>query len=796
MFNYVLCAVCLALGGGGAYLVLKSKFSEWNKALLVYVNDLYSGNKSTFDNESFEKSGAPIELIEVSKKIKETLSSNSTSPIIEAPLKTDDADINEAKKKLNNTLIINELGQKITSSLVLQETFEHVYSTFNSMMDASVVELGVFNSKLEDWKIFSNIEIPSTSGYSNHIADWVQKNDKIVSLEDAENDFGRYVSEPLVMPNGKTAKSILSFPIIFHEEVAGTLTVVSFRKNAFDEYHKDSIQQLLGFLSVALQNAFTHEQLDNLRIRAEQSEKYEQQFLANMSHEIRTPMNAILGMTNLLLDTTLNEKQIKYLSAIKISSGNLLVIINDILDLSKLEAGKMEIEKIPFRIHDVFQNVNDTSRFKAEEKGIQFELNISPDLPAVVKGDPTRLNQIITNLSSNAIKFTEKGKITIAADKPSDSPYIRFRVIDTGIGIPADKLHLLFGNFKQVDSSTFRKYGGTGLGLSISKTLIELQGGKVEVKSELGKGSEFTVKIPYDIGTEEEVIAIEGNKSVDYSGLSGIRVLVAEDNEYNQIVLNDTLESLIDSPVIDIAENGLEVIDMLKKEDYDIILMDAQMPEMDGLDATRAIRKFENEMKRMIPIIALTASVHKADIDKCLDSGMNDFVPKPFTRDQLLGSISGFYHNPNPTVKSANNLEAAPSTQIKTEGETEKEISSKIESSVGEVTSMDFLREFTDGDPERMKKYIGLYLKLLPGNIDKIGAAIDTKDYDALVKVIHAMRPHLNYMGMNETSEWAADIENSIREDKKEESVFELATKLKTNCSKSKVELQEKLELI
>ena len=241
-----------------------------------------------------------------------------------------------------------------------------------------------------------------------------------------------------------------------------------------------------------------------------------------------------------------------------------------------------------------------------------------------------------------------------------------------------------------------------------------------------------------------------------------------------------------------ISENGIEVLDMLNNDEYDLILMDAQMPEMDGLDATRAIRKFEDQKKRNIPIIALTASVHRADIDKCLASGMNDFVPKPFTREELLGSIAQFYHNPNPIENSAKKSDATIEPQnskvIITAAEAEEESDG--------VTSLDFLREFTEGDSERMKKYIGLYLKLLPGNIDKIGNAVESKDYEGLVKVIHAMRPHLNYMGMTVTSEWAAEIENSIREDRKEESVLELASQLKLNCEKSKVELEKRLELI
>lgn len=783
MIHYIMYVVFLLAGAGLSYVLLKNKLSSGASALNKVLDQFKSGKSIRLTGEYI---ALPDELKPVADKFEALVAEQpATNQAKQKAAENPEVDA-ASKKQLNNMLIINELGQKITSSLHLEETFQHLYTTLNSMMDAAVVELGVYNINKENWAIYSNVEVKSTNGYRNHVAEWVQANNRIVELADAEADFGRYVNAPLKVQNGELAKAVLSFPIEFHDEIVGTITVVSFRKNAFDNYHKDSIEHLLGFLSVALQNAYTHEQVHLLRIRAEESEKHEQQFLANMSHEIRTPMNAVLGMTNLLLDSKLDEKQTKYLKAINISSKNLLVIINDILDLSKLEAGKMEIEKIPFRIREVIQNVSDTSKFKAEEKGLRFEINISPDLPEVVKGDPTRLNQVLTNLCSNAVKFTDKGRITISVDKPENSHFIQFRVIDTGIGIPNDKLHLLFGNFKQVDSSTFRKYGGTGLGLAISKTLIELQGGKVEVRSELGTGSEFSVQIPYEIGTEEEVSALHHETAIDRSGLTGVRILVAEDNEYNQIVVNDTLASLIDDVHIDIAENGLIAIEMLKANNYDIILMDAQMPEMDGLDATRAIRKLEDKTKNTIPIIALTASVHKADIDKCIDAGMNAFVPKPFTRDELLGAISDFFHNPDGNKKTkAENLQMpkpAPAPLAEAESKSEHH-----------VTDMTFLKDFTEGDPDRMKKYIGLYLKLLPDNLQKMDAAISAQDNNTLVSVIHAMRPHLNYMGMKEAAELAAEIESYVHDQKHLNKISEMIGLVRSHCVLSKAELQDEL---
>ncbi len=778
MVNYILYIVFLLIGAVIVFFLLRKKQNVAINTINNALDEVLSNKGKNFNTLY---ATLPLDLKPVLAKIETLLQENKNPVDIAVDIKVEPNSEELSKKQLNDALIINELGQRITSSLQLDETFEHLYKTINSMMDAAIIELGVFDFKKEEWTIYSNFKNSTNHNYRNHIAEWVLENNRDVVLGDAEKDFGRYVNEPLIVQNGEMAKSILSFPILFNGNVTGTITIISFRKNAFDEYHIDSIQHLLGFLSVALQNAYTHEQVHLLKIRAEESERYEQQFLANMSHEIRTPMNAVLGMTNLLLDTKLDDKQIKYLKAINISSKNLLVIINDVLDLSKLEAGKMEIEKIPFRIREVVQNVSDTSRFKAEEKGLRFEININPDLPEVVKGDPTRLNQILTNLASNAVKFTDKGGVTISVERPQNSQFIQFRVIDTGIGIPEDKMHLLFGNFKQVDASTFRKYGGTGLGLAIAKTLIELQGGKVEVKSELGKGSEFSVKIPYEIGTEEEAQALHHEAKIDYASLEGIRILVAEDNEYNQIVVNDTLTSIIKNLHVDIAENGLIALKLAQENKYDLILMDAQMPEMDGLDATRAIRKLDDKTKAAIPIIALTASVHKADIDKCIQAGMNGFVPKPFMRDELFGAISEYYHNPNPSKN----------IPIKDEANSVLEIEKPLHTTQEhQVTDMTFLKKFTQDDLGRMKKYISLYLKLLPENLSKIQIAIDNTDYEMLVAIIHSMRPHLNYMGMNQASAIASELENNIRQKNNLESVMNMASSVKELCVKSEKELE------
>ena len=306
MIQYFLFGVFLLVGAVIGYTVFKSKFQRWIQKLQIYLDGLEASSDSS-------RVDLPNEFMSISKKMENIVKSKANTPAVVKKVhdlveKSDSVD-----EQANDLLIINELGQRMTSSLVMTDTLKQMYTTLNSMMDASVIELCVYDEHLENWTIYSNLEGADLSGYTNHVSEWVKKNDRNVFLEDAEMNFGRYVNEPLQVQDGRMAKSLMSFPIHFHDKVSGTITVVSFRKNAFTQYHSNTITQLLGFLSVALQNAYTHEQVNLLKIRAEQSEKHEQQFLANMSHEIRTPMNAVLGMTNLLLDTKLDAKQLKIL---------------------------------------------------------------------------------------------------------------------------------------------------------------------------------------------------------------------------------------------------------------------------------------------------------------------------------------------------------------------------------------------------------------------------------------------------------------------------------------------------
>jgi hypothetical protein len=376
--------------------------------------------------------------------------------------------------------------------------------------------------------------------------------------------------------------------------------------------------------------------------QARTSERFKQQFLANMSHEIRTPMNSVIGITNLLLRSQLDDQQSRYVSMIQAASEQLMAIINDILDISKIEAGKMQFEKISFHPAQVLTNVKNILQMKADEKGLDLKMDIAADVPDSLTGDPSRLAQVLTNLVGNAIKFTDKGFVVMQCRmKKAGTPdcEVEFSVTDTGIGIAPEKLNSIFESFTQANSDTSRKYGGTGLGLTISKQLIELQGGRIGLESKPGMGTRFYFHLPFGTGS----VVKQNEETVDNNDylaqLTGIRILLVEDNDFNKIVAEDTLQEFLKDITIDHAENGKVALEKTAAGTYDVVLMDIQMPELDGYEATRTIRSVEGTF-RHTAIMAMTANATPEEINKCFESGVDDYISKPFIPEELFRKMA------------------------------------------------------------------------------------------------------------------------------------------------------------
>ncbi len=512
------------------------------------------------------------------------------------------------------------------------------------------------------------------------------------------------------------------------------------------------------------------------RQRAEQSERFKQQFLANMSHELRTPMNAVMGMTHILLLKQPREDQLKYLNSVMRSSKNLLVILNEILDISKIEAGKMELEHTDLSLENVLEQVVATLGYRAEEKGIALITDCDPGIPPVLVGDPVRLQQILLNLTGNAIKFTEKGEVVLRVqlrNRKDSLCRLLFSVRDTGIGMTPEQTAVVFESFRQASSDTTRKYGGTGLGLSISKHLVTLFGGDISVESEPGKGSVFHFEIELGISTNTAVAGQETLSPDMLDAMKGIRVLVAEDNQYNLIVATETLELKIPEVRVTAALNGLEALEKCNTEQFDLILMDVHMPVMDGLEATRRIR----ETNKNIPILALTASVIKSEVQSCLDCGMTGWIPKPFRDSEFFGKIYNALHGNKEVL-----LELP-----------EEEATETMAPSAGMI-NLRFLEELTGGNRARIRKYIELYLESARTILPQIEANLAGGDYERLRRLVHTIKPQFRMVGLPHTGELAARIELSLGDGQVPENLAESVGGLLEECSQSVVAFEAYLQ--
>jgi len=468
----------------------------------------------------------------------------------------------------------------------------------------------------------------------------------------------------------------------------------------------------------------TETALKEARQQAIESANVKEQFLANMSHEIRTPINSVIGFTNLLQKTSMAEEQQQFVNLIQSASENLLTIINDILDISKIEAGMLRIEKNPFSLRGLCNSIETMFYHKAREKNLSFSLNIQDNIPDTLTGDAVRLTQIMVNLISNAIKFTQKGGISInitTLGQTSDHVRLRFSIKDNGIGIPVDKLDAIFERFQQGETDTTRKYGGTGLGLSIVRNLVQLQGGQIEVDSDPGKGTEFVFEIEYSLVPVGVALAssLSERSEISAGAFPDARILVVEDNAMNQLLIKFTFQSWKIN--YELADNGVKAIEWLQRDKFDLVLLDIQMPLMDGYATSQAIRK---ELKSDIPIIAMTAHALAGEREKCLSHGMNDYISKPIHEKELYGLLKRYLADDRST-----NIELLKNDL--------------------HYIDLNFLEDMVMGSGDFLRTIVKQFLKQFPGEMEALKNAVEQKDVRQVATLAHHIQSTVSILGKN-----------------------------------------------
>jgi PAS domain S-box-containing protein len=600
--------------------------------------------------------------------------------------------------------------------------------------------------------------------------------DPVKAKEGYKEVFAKgHVSDfPLTMKDHKLT-DVLFNGSEYKDEQGNVLGVVVVARDITDQKRisrelteaKDFAEVATGIAEVAKEKAESATQI------AEDAVKAKQQFLSNMSHEIRTPMNAIIGFTKVVLKTELTAKQREYLMAIKLSGDALIVLINDILDLAKVDAGKMTFEQTPFKMAASISAMLHLFETKIQEKNLELIKKYDSRIPEVLVGDSVRLHQIILNLVSNAVKFTSTGNITVDVQLVSEDEEkvtIDFLVSDTGVGINEDKLASIFENFQQASSSTSRLYGGTGLGLAIVKQLVESQGGTIKVQSTPGEGSTFSFRLSFK--KTKEAAEMELDTIELDAKMKNIKVLVVEDIALNQLLMKTLLDDF--GFERDIASNGKIAIEKMQKNLYDVILMDLQMPEMNGFEATDYIRK---TMGSKVPIIALTADVTTVDLAKCKAVGMNDYIAKPVDEKLLYNKIISLVKKPATVIGKF---------------ESEQEKRERIR-----CINLEYLTHRTKSNPTLMAEMISLYLEQTPPLVQTMKQSMENKDWKSLQMAVHKMIPSFSIMGINNDFEMMAKkVQEYAASQLQTDAMSELVLQLEKVCIQACQELEEELSTI